>query len=317
MSANRLSIITGGAGFIGSNLANQLLRRGHAVIIIDNLITGRLENLDNALQNPNCRFINQDVIDKIPDIEKADFVWHLASPASVIDYQNNPEETALVNSVGTRNLLIFAKKHGAKFLFTSTSEVYGDPKEHPQKENYWGNVNPNGVRSSYDESKRFGEMMTMLYHTKYAIDTRIARIFNTYGPNMKKDDGRVVSNFINQALANKPLTIYGNGLQTRSFCFVSDLVEGLISLMEKNTANGEVVNIGNPDEYTVIELAKKIIHLTKSASEIIYSTLPIDDPTKRKPDITKAKTLLDWEPKVVIDEGLMKTIEYYKKVNSR
>ena len=258
MGKNAVSLVTGGAGFIGSNLVNKLLDLGHMVVAIDNLITGKMENLREAKNNHQFSFIQADVIGGLPVIDDVTHVWHLASPASVIDYQNNPEVTALVNSVGTRNALLFAKEHGARFLYTSTSEVYGDPKEHPQKEDYWGNVNPNGVRSCYDESKRFGEMMTMLYHTKYGVDTRIARIFNTYGPNMKKDDGRVVSNFINQALANIPLTVYGDGLQTRSLCFVSDQVEGLISLMEKEDANGEVINIGNPEEYTMVDLAKRL-----------------------------------------------------------
>ncbi len=312
MAGKMISVVTGGAGFIGSNLVNKLLTLGHTVIAVDNLITGRVENLAEAKRNPQFSFIQADVIKGLPEISDVTQVWHLASPASVIDYQNNAEETALVNSVGTRNALMFAKAHNAKFLFTSTSEVYGDPKEHPQKETYWGHVNPNGVRSCYDESKRFGEMMTMLYHTKHGVDTRIARIFNTYGPNMKEDDGRVVSNFINQALVHKPLTVYGDGLQTRSFCYVSDQVSGLISLMEKEKANGEVVNIGNPEEYTVIELAKKIILLTNSTSEIIYSKLPSDDPVKRRPDITKAKELLGWEPVISVEEGLKKTIVYYR-----
>ena len=313
MAKRMVSVVTGGAGFIGSNLVNKLLFLDHTVIAVDNLITGRVENLTEAKRNPQFSFINADVINGLPEISDVTHVWHLASPASVEGYQNNPEETALVNSVGTRNALIFAKKYNAKFLFTSTSEVYGDPKEHPQKETYWGNVNPNGVRSCYDESKRYGEMMTMLYHAKHGVDIRIARIFNTYGPNMKADDGRVVSNFINQALSNKSLTIYGDGLHTRSFCYVSDQVAGLISLMEKEKANGEVVNIGNPQEYTVIELAKKIILLTNSTSEIVYSKLPSDDPVKRCPDISKAKALLGWEPVISVDEGLKKTIEYYRQ----
>lgn len=308
-----MSVVTGGAGFIGSNLVETLLDLGHTVIAIDNLITGRIVNLKEANNNPRFSFINADVFLAMPHIENVTHVWHLASPASVIDYQKNPEETALVNSVGTRNALMFAKEHKARFLYTSTSEVYGDPQEHPQKETYWGNVNPNGVRSCYDESKRFGEMMTMLYHTKHGVDTRIARIFNTYGPNMKKDDGRVVSNFINQALSNIPLTVYGDGLQTRSLCYVSDQVAGLIALMNSQKANGEVVNIGNPEEYTVIDIAKKIILLTNSTSEIIYSALPSDDPIQRQPDITKAKIVLGWEPIVSVDEGLKKTIAYYKQ----
>lgn len=308
-----VSVITGGAGFIGSNLVNKLLDIGHVVVCLDNLITGREENLLIAKRHPQFSIIKTDVIESMPHIDGVTHVWHLASPASVVDYQHNPEETALVNSVGTRNALRFAKEHHARFLYTSTSEVYGDPKEHPQTENYWGNVNPNGERSCYDESKRYGEMMTMLYHKKYDVDTRIARIFNTYGPHMKSDDGRVVSNFINQALSNIPLTIYGDGKQTRSLCYISDQVAGLLRLMESEKASGEVINIGNPEEYTVVELAKRILMLTESSSEILYLPLPSDDPMKRRPDIMKAKTLLAWEPKVSVDEGLKKTIEYYRQ----
>jgi nucleoside-diphosphate-sugar epimerase len=312
MTSPAVSVVTGGAGFIGSNLVYRLLTLGHRVIVVDNLITGKMENLTEAKENPLFSYIQANVIEGMPEIEGATHVWHLASPASVIDYQNNPEETALVNSVGTRNALIFAKKHNARFLYTSTSEVYGDPKIHPQVESYWGNVNPNGIRSCYDESKRYGEMMTMLYHTAHGVDTRIVRIFNTYGPRMKKDDGRVVSNFVNQALEGKPLTVYGDGAQTRSLCFISDQVAGLVAFMESDKANGEVINIGNPEEYTMIDLAKKIIELTASKSEIIYEALPKDDPVKRKPDITKAQTILGWAPVVSVDEGLQKTIAYYK-----
>lgn len=312
MAAKNVSVVTGGSGFIGSNLVTKLLALGHQVIVVDNLLTGRMSNLASVKDNPNFSFVESDVTISMPEVKEATHVWHLASPASVIDYQNNPEETAMANSVGTRNALIFAKAHNARFLFTSTSEVYGDPKEHPQKETYWGNVNPNGVRSCYDEGKRFGEMMTMLYHNKYALNIRIARIFNTYGPKMRKDDGRVVSNFINQALEGVSITVNGDGLQTRSLCFVSDQVDGLIALMESEKANGEVINIGNPEEYTMIDLAKKIIALTESKSEIIYAPLPTDDPLVRKPDITKAKTLLGWQPMVTVDDGLQKTVAYYK-----
>ena len=241
-----------------------------------------------------------------------DFIYHLASPASVPDYQKYPEETALVNSIGTRMFLKVAKAHGAKFLFASTSEVYGDPKEHPQKETYWGNVNPHGVRACYDESKRFGEMITMLYVRNHGVDGRIARIFNTYGPRMRPDDGRVVSNFINQAIAGKPLTVYGDGAQTRSFCFVSDMVDGLIRFMD--APSGEVVNLGNPEEYTMLDLAEKIKRMTGSSSGIVHVELPEDDPTQRRPDIGKAKKLLGWEPNVSVDEGLEKTIAYYKSL---
>jgi nucleoside-diphosphate-sugar epimerase len=316
MTDTKVCVVTGGAGFIGSNLVDALLSRGYKVFALDNLLTGREENLTEAKKNPNFTFIRHDVIGELPMLGQIDFLYHLASPASVPDYQKYPEETALVNTVGTRALLKVAKAYGARFLFTSTSEVYGDPKEHPQKETYWGNVNPNGVRACYDESKRYGEMMTMLYHRKYLIDTRIVRIFNTYGPRMRKDDGRVVSNFINQALQGKPIMLYGDGSQTRSFCFVSDLVSGIIAMMESDKTNGEVINLGNPEEYTMLDLAQKVKSMTGSASEIQKAPLPADDPTKRKPDISKAKSLLDWEPKVSVDVGLAQTIEYYKNDNS-
>lgn len=308
----QICVVTGGAGFIGSHLVDALLARGCKVFALDNLISGREENLEEAKKNSKFTFINVDITTQIPILGPVSWVYHLASPASVVDYQNNAEETALANSVGTRVMLKFTKEYKAKFLFTSTSEIYGDPKEHPQKESYWGNVNPNGLRSCYDESKRFGEMMTMLYHRKHGVDTRIVRIFNTYGPRMRKNDGRVVSNFINQALEQKPITIYGDGKQTRSFCFVSDMVRGLISMMENPKASGEVINLGNPEEYTMIDLATKIQAMTGSTSKIEHGPLPADDPTQRRPDIRKAKELLNWQPMVSVDDGLQKTIEYYK-----
>ena len=309
---NPVSGITGGAGFIGSHLCEALLEIGHKVFCVDNLLTGSEKNTEALKANPDFTFIKWDVTNDMPVIPAVDYVFHLASPASVPDYQKYDEETALVNSIGTRNLLKFTKAYKAKFLFTSTSEVYGDPKEHPQKETYWGNVNPNGVRACYDESKRFGEMITMLYIRNRGVDGRIARIFNTYGPKMRKDDGRVISNLINQALEGKPLTIYGEGKQTRSFCYVSDQVAGLVAMMFGSNTTGEVVNIGNPEEYTMIDLANKIKTMTASKSEIVYAELPTDDPTQRRPDITKAQTLLGWKPLVSVDEGLKKTIEYYK-----
>ncbi|KKR03422.1 MAG: NAD-dependent epimerase/dehydratase, dTDP-glucose 4,6-dehydratase [Microgenomates group bacterium GW2011_GWC1_39_12] len=308
----QVSVVTGGAGFIGSNLCEALLGIGHKVFCVDNLLTGSEKNIEEFKTNSDFTFIKWDVTNDMPVLPNVDYVFHLASPASVPDYQKYDEETALVNSIGTRNLLKFTKAYKAKFLFTSTSEVYGDPKEHPQKETYWGNVNPNGVRACYDESKRFGEMMTMLYVRNKGVDGRIARIFNTYGLNMRKDDGRVISNFINQALEGKSLTVYGDGKQTRSFCYVSDQVAGLMALMFGNNTKGEVVNIGNPEEYTMIDLANKIKTMTGSKSEIVYAELPKDDPTQRKPDITKAQTLLGWKPIVTVDEGLKRTIEYYK-----
>lgn len=304
--------MTGGAGFIGSHLVDALLRKGYKVFALDNLLTGNEKNLVDAQKNPDFTFINFDVTRELPVLGPINYIYHLASPASVPDYQKYPEETALVNTVGTRGLLKVAKAHNAKFLFTSTSEVYGDPKEHPQKETYWGNVNPNGVRACYDEAKRFGEMMTFLYVRNHGVDARIARIFNTYGPRMRPTDGRVISNFINQAIHNKPMTVYGDGLQTRSLCFVSDMVSGLIALMESEKTKGEVVNLGNPEEYTMGDLATKVKMMTGSVSEITHTDLPPDDPTKRRPDITKAKALLGWEPQIRVETGLTETITYYK-----
>jgi len=305
-------VITGGAGFIGSHLCDALVAAGHKVICVDNLLTGSEKNIEEARKNPNFSFIKLDITQGAPDVA-ADYVFNLASPASPADFKNLAEEIALVNSIGTINMLKFAKEKGGRYLEASTSEVYGDPKEHPQKETYWGNVNPNGIRSCYDESKRFAEAMTMVYVRKYDLDARIVRIFNTYGPRMRKDDGRGVSNFINQALAGIPLTIYGDGTQTRSFCFVSDLVDGLMKAMFTDHTKGVVFNLGNPEEYKVNELAEKIKTLTASSSPIEHGELPEDDPTQRKPDITKAKTILGWEPKVMVDEGLRKTIAYYKR----
>jgi nucleoside-diphosphate-sugar epimerase len=308
----KVSVVTGGAGFIGSHLCESLLSLGHQVYCLDNLLTGSEANIERLVQNPLFTFIRYDVTKELPIFPDVHFVFHLASPASVPDYQKYAEETALVNSIGTRNCLKFAKAYKAKFLYTSTSEVYGSPLEHPQKETYWGNVNPNGVRACYDESKRFGEMITMLYVRKYGLDGRIVRIFNTYGPRMRKDDGRVVSNFINQALANTSLTVYGDGSFTRSFCFVTDLVLGILKAMMTDGTQGEVFNLGNPEEYTMLDLAKKIKTMTNSASEIVFEKLPEDDPPRRKPDIEKAKAKLNWKPEISVDEGLEKTIEYYR-----
>lgn len=308
------SLIAGGAGFIGSHLCNRLLAEGHTVICIDNLITGSENNIVEAKQNSHFTFIRHDVSKDLPQLPKADYIFHLASPASPADYQTHPIETALVNSVGTMRLLDVAKSNSARFLFASTSEVYGDPKEHPQTETYWGNVNPNGVRACYDESKRFGEMMTMTYVRNSSVDGRIIRIFNTYGPRMRKNDGRVVSNFINQAINGEPLTIYGTGKQTRSFCFVDDLVEGIMKAMFVDTLAGEVINLGNPEEYSVLDLAEKIIQKTGTTSKMQFRALPQDDPEKRRPDKSKAKMLLGWEPKISVNEGLDKTIAYYKSL---
>jgi len=306
------TVVAGGAGFVGSHLCDLLLEKGMQVVCVDNLITGRKSNISHLIGNKNFKFLELDISkDEIPETG-IDYILNLASPASPVDYQKNPEETALVNSVGTRNLLILAHKNKARFLFASTSEIYGDPLEHPQKETYWGNVNSYGPRSCYDESKRFGETLIYIYIHKHDVDARIIRIFNTYGPRMQKNDGRVVSNFINQALENKPLTIYGDGTQTRSFCYVSDLVEAIVKAILKDGVKGEVFNLGNPGEFTMLELAEKIKNLTDSKSEIVFEPLPKDDPKKRRPDISKAKVDLEWEPKVLVDEGLRKTIEYYK-----
>lgn len=305
-------LVTGGAGFIGSHLCDALLENGYAVVAVDNLITGKEANLESAKAHEDFRFMRADVIKPLEMKGDIDYVFHLASPASVVDYQLHEEETALVNSEGTRQMVMMAKAKGSRFLFTSTSEVYGDPLQHPQKETYWGNVNPNGVRACYDESKRFGEMMTMLYVRRDNVDGRIVRIFNTYGPRMRKDDGRVISNFINQALENKNITVYGDGTQTRSFCYVDDMVAGIMKVMFAENGKGEVFNLGNPQEYTMEEIATKIKEKTQTESSITHEDLPQDDPQRRRPDISKAKTTLGWEPRVTLEEGLEKTIEYYR-----
>ena len=313
-------LVAGGAGFIGSNLCERLLDKNYRVICIDNLITGSKENIDDFTENKNFSFLNLDLINssfqntKLP---KINYIFHLASPASPNkksqrSYINFPIETLLVNSLGTYNLLEIAKKFNARFLYASSSEIYGNPKISPQKEDYFGNVNPVGIRSVYDEGKRFGESITIAYFRKFNTDTRIIRIFNTYGQRMRADDGRVVSNFINQAISNKPLTVYGDGSQTRSICYINDLLDGLIKAIFSDLTSGEVLNLGNPNEKTVLELANIIKKMTNSSSEIIFEPLPEDDPKIRRPDIDKARKLLDWIPKVSIDQGLKKTIEYFK-----
>lgn len=309
-------LVTGGAGFIGSHLCDLLIEKGYKVVCLDNLLTGSKKNVEQLLGNPNFRFIEADVCKKNEELgdEQIDFIFHLASPASPNDYQNYPEETLLVNSLGTLNTLNLARDGKAKILIASTSEIYGDPKENPQKETYWGHVNSFGPRACYDESKRFAEAATYVYIFKYAIDARIIRIFNTYGPRMQVRDGRVVSNFINQAIAHEPLTIYGDGHQTRSFCYASDMVEGIFRAMFSEGTKGQIFNLGNPEEYSMLELAEKIKKMTGTTSEIVYKSLPPDDPKQRKPDISKAKKVLDWEPKVLVDEGLQKTIQYYKSL---
>ena len=309
-------LITGSAGFIASHLVEHILALGDSVIGIDNFITGSKKNIEASLKNPAFQFINEDILlfDYSSIKQPIDIIFHMASPASPIQYKKFPIETLQVNSLGTKQALDFATEKKAVFVYASTSEVYGDPLVHPQSEWYWGNVNPNGVRSCYDEAKRFGEAMCMTYVRTKKTNVRIARIFNTYGPRMDINDGRVVSNFIVQALKNEPITLYGTGLQTRSFCYVSDLVRGLWALGEKQLNPGEVINIGNPNEMTITEIANKICLATESTSFLIKQPIELDDPLKRKPDISKAKELLDWEPTVTIDEGLQKTIDYFKSI---
>ena len=307
-------LVTGGAGFIGSHLCDFLTERGFEVVAVDNLLTGSEKNIKHLKNNSNFRFIKADVVSNIQDLGELDHIFHLASPASPVDYQENPEETLLVNSVGTLNMLKLAREKKATVLIASTSEVYGDPKEHPQKETYWGNTNSFGPRACYDESKRFAEAASYVFIHKYGLDVRVVRIFNTYGPRMQKDDGRVVSNFISQAIEGKPMTIYGDGKQTRSFCFVSDMVEGIYGAMFAGKTKGQVFNLGNPEEYTMLDLARKIKEMTGTKSEFVFEPLPRDDPAQRQPDISRAKRVLDWEPKVSVDAGLRKTIEYYKSL---
>lgn len=307
-------IITGGAGFIGSHLSESLVS-DYRVICIDNFITGRKKNVAHLLSNKNFALIEHDVTKPVKIDEKVKYIFHMASPASPIDYQLRPIETMLANSFGAYNMLELAKEKNARILLASTSEVYGDPKEHPQKETYWGNVNSIGPRSCYDESKRFAEALAMSYLKEHKVDIRLARIFNTYGPRMREDDGRVIPNFITQALQNKPITAYGDGSQTRSFCYVSDLVEGLKRFMFKDSLSGEVINIGNPEERTILQTAKIVKQIIGSSSEIIFKELPRDDPLRRNPDISKAKKLLSWTPKVSFDAGLKKTVEAFKTSN--
>lgn len=308
------TLVTGGAGFIGSHLCDSLIKKGYKVVCVDNLITGSVKNIKHLEKNRNFRFLRLDVSkDKIRE-KDIDYIFHLASPASPADFQKYSQEIALVNSVGTTNVLELATKFKARTLIVSTSEVYGDPKQHPQKETYRGNVNPFGPRSCYDESKRFGETITYIYIQKYGIDARIVRIFNTYGPRMQKDDGRVVSNIVNQAVTGKPLTVYGDGTQTRSFCYVSDMVEGIIKAMMTRGTKGEIFNLGSPEEYNMIDLAKKIKKMTGSKSKIVFKPLPPDEPGRRRPDILKAKRVLGWQPKVSLTQGLKKTIEYYRSL---
>jgi len=304
-------LISGGAGFIGSHLCDYLLKKGDKVICFDNLLTGRKENIAHLLKNKNFKFIKQDITEKFSLSGRVDAICHLASAASPKDYLKFPVETLKAGSIGTLNLLELARKKKAVFLLASTSEVYGDPKISPQREDYRGNVNSIGPRSSYDEAKRFSEALVMAFHRKCGLKIRIARIFNTYGPRMKKDDGRVIPAFIDQALKNKPLTVFGKGNQTRSFCYISDLIEGIYKLLRSKEA--KPVNLGNPFEMKIIDLAKLIIKLTKSKSSLTYQPLPIDDPKCRCPDIEKARRILNWQPKIDLEDGLKRTICFCKK----
>lgn len=304
-------LITGGAGFIGSHLCELLLGEGYRIICVDSLLTGDLYNISGISKDPDFSFIRHDISTPLEIDEKICFVLHFASPASPVDYHKFPIETLKVGSYGTHNALGIAKANKAKFLLASTSEVYGDPLVHPQPESYWGNVNSTGPRSVYDEAKRFAEAITMAYHRTHKVDAKIVRIFNTYGPRMRKEDGRAIPNFIAQALSNRPITVYGKGLQTRSFCYVTDLIGGIFKLM--NSGLNEPVNIGNPAEMTILELADKIIKLTGSKSRIVHKGLPQDDPKTRKPDITKAKGILKWRPVMKLDDGLRQTINFFKE----
>lgn len=305
-------LIAGGAGFLGSHLCDFFISKNHKVIAVDNFITGKKENIKHLLKNKNFKFIKADITKKLRISDNPDAVLNFASPASPRDYIEHPLETLQVGSIGTLNLLELAKQKRAKFLFASTSEIYGDPKVNPQPEEYWGNVNSIGIRSVYDEAKRFSEALVMCYNREYKLDTRIVRIFNTYGNRMNQKDGRAIPEFIAQALAGKPITVFGKGIQTRSFCFVSDLVDGIYKLLMSEY--NYPVNIGNPCEITLNELAKTIIQLTDSKSKIIYKSLPEDDPKQRRPDITKAKKILKWEPKVNLTQGLTETIKYFKSL---
>lgn len=307
----KIILVTGCAGFIGSNLCFKLLEKNQ-VIGVDNFISGQRKNVNNLKKNPQFGFIDQDITKPLKIRKHLDEIWNLACPASPVDYARYPVETLMAGSVGVKNVLDLALKNKARFLHTSTSEIYGEPQQHPQKETYWGNVNPIGARSCYYESKRFAESLIENYRKKYKLDTKIMRIFNTYGPRMRVDDGRVISNFITQALKGENLTVYGKGTQTRAFCFVSDMVEGLIRMM-KSQEHGPI-NLGNPDEHTILQLAKKITQLIQSKSKIVFLPLPKDDPTKRKPDISLAKKKLGWQPKISLEKGLLKTIDYFSKV---
>jgi dTDP-glucose 4,6-dehydratase len=306
---SRTTLVTGAAGFLGSHLCEVLLAEGHIVIGVDNLCTGSLANLEHLARETRFSLIEQDIC-KPFDAGKIDFLFNFASPASPVDYTRLGVETLLVGSAGTINTLDLARKYSAGYLHASTSECYGDPEVHPQVETYWGHVNPIGPRSVYDEAKRFSEAVVTAYHRYYGVDTRLVRIFNTYGPRLQASDGRVISNLMMQALRDEPLTIYGDGSQTRSFCYVSDLIDGILRL--SRTTYQTPINIGNPDEWTILECAREILAVTGAKSEILFKPLPEDDPTRRRPDITKARTLLGWEPKVSLRQGLEKSLDYFR-----
>ncbi len=310
MAYKIISVVTGGAGFLGSHLCDRLLDEGHFVICLDNLITGNIENIAHLLGNENFKFYKYDVTEYIFISGPVHNILHFASPASPSDYIKFPIQTLKVGSLGTHKTLGLAKAKNARFLLASTSEVYGDPLVHPQDEKYWGNVNPIGIRGVYDEAKRFAEALTMAYHRYHGLDTRIVRIFNTYGPRMRLNDGRAIPAFMTQALRNEDVTVFGDGTQTRSICYVDDLIDGILKLLHSDV--NEPINLGNPEEITIQDLAKEIIQITKSKSKIVYKELPEDDPKVRQPDISKAKNILNWAPKVSRYEGLTKTMEYFK-----
>ena len=304
------ALVTGGAGFIGSHLCDALLAEGYSVVAVDNLLTGRISNIEHLRREGSFEFLQID-INRPFDCGEVNYVFHFASPASPVDYMVHGIDTLKVGSLGTMHALDIAHKYRAKYLFASTSECYGDPLEHPQKETYWGNVNTIGPRSVYDEAKRFSEALTMAYHRYNSVDTRIVRIFNTYGPRMQLNDGRVIPNFMKQALRGEDLTVYGDGTQTRSFCYVSDEVDGILRLSKSN--EHFPVNIGNPDEFTILECAKRVLEITGSKSKITYENLPQDDPKQRRPDITRAKNLLGWQPKIPLDTGLKMSLDYFRE----
>ena len=308
--SGRRALVTGGAGFLGSHLSDALLAEGWDVVVVDNLLTGRRANFAHLKNQPRFEFVEKDICEPF-DLGKVDYVFHFASPASPVDYSNHGIATLKVGSFGTFHALDVAHKYGAKYFVSSTSECYGDPLEHPQKETYWGNVNPIGPRSVYDEAKRFTEAVTMAYRRYHKVDTHIVRIFNTYGPRMQLNDGRVVPNFMKQALRGEPLTVYGDGNQTRSFCYVSDEIDGFVRLSKSDEPLP--VNIGNPNEFTILECAQMVLKVTGSKSQIRHEPLPQDDPKQRCPDITKARQLLQWEPKVDLETGLRKSLDYFRK----